>query len=540
MSLADAWEPATQLADELAMLVRFTRDLPSQLRRPIRLESAKQRLRRGLETRTPRFLALTQRTIFDNPASPYLKLLRHAGWEPDDLQRLVTQEGLTSALERLASAGVYVTFEELKGRREVVRGSLRFWPRDTDFDNPLAPRHFALYTSGSSGRPSRVRTSLQISRHIAESTALAFEAVGLREPRHVILLTAPIHRLLMYPMLGQRIIRWLYPVAPLPVQVRVGAYYLSFLGRIAGYQYPLPEHYDMHDMERMARWLADQQRDGPVAVACVVSAAARIAASAQALGIQLDRVTFAVQGEPLTEARRRLIAGAGSSLVPQYGGREAPTLAYGCTRPASADDVHLFDDRNLITTHTRPLDPAGDEGTLVEPLLLTSLTSYAPKVMFNAEMGDTARVEERECGCTLGALGLKTHLLEVRSFEKLTGEGATFARSTLLSLLEETLPRRFGGSSIDYQLAEEEHADSATRLILRVSPSVGPLDEAAVLATLLDELRNGGLSDRHQADLWRQAGTVTVRREAPRAGGGGRILPLQIRPQSEARAEREP
>ena len=520
------------MADELVMLGRFTRDLPAYLRRPIRLEDAKERLRRGIETRVPRFLAQTQRAVYGNPSSPYLKLLRHAGCEAGDLRRLVEQEGLTGALNQLASAGVYVAFDELKGRQDVVRGSLRFRPRDTDFDNPLAPRHFVLYTSGSGGRPSRVRTSLQISRHMADSTALAFETIGLRDPRHVILLTAPIHRLLMYPMLGQPIIRWLHPVAPLPTQVRIGARYLAALGRLAGYRYPLPEYYDMHDTEGMATWLADQQRDGPVAVACVVSAASRIAATAQERGIRLDRVTFAVQGEPLTPARRTLIEGAGSSVICHYGGREAPTMAYLCATPATPDDFHLFDDRNLVTSHTRPLDPSQADGALVEPLLLTSLTSYAPKVMFNAEMGDSARIEERECGCTLGTLGLKTHLQDIRSFEKLTGEGATFVRSKLLHILEETLPSRFGGSSIDYQLTEEEHVDASTRLVLRVSPAVGEVDEAALLATLLDELSSGGMSDRHQAELWRRAGTLAVRRQEPRVGSGGKILPLHFRPRN--------
>ena len=38
-----------------------------------------------------------------------------------------------------------------------------------------------------------------------------------------------------------------------------------------------------------------------------------------------------------------------------------------------------------------------------------------------------AQIEQRPCGCLLGALGLTTHLSEIRSFEKLTGAGMTFA-----------------------------------------------------------------------------------------------------------------
>ena len=78
---------------------------------------------------------------------------------------------------------------------------------------------------------------------------------------------------------------------------------------------------------------------------------------------------------------------------------------------------------------------------------------------------------------------------------------------------EETLPARFGGTSVDYQLAEEESRDSATRLVLRISPSVGPLDDAAVRTTLLDELGREGVVERHNAEVWRQVGTVRISRE---------------------------
>ena len=128
----------------------------------------------------------------------------------------------------------------------------------------------------------------------------------------------------------------------------------------------------------------------------------------------------------------------------------------------------------------------------------------------------------------LGQLGLRTHLSEIRSFEKLTGEGASFARGNVQRILEETLPARFGGTSVDYQLAEEESSDSATRLVLRISPSVGPLDDAAVRATLWDELGREGVVERHNAEVWRQVGTVQISREPPLATKAGKILPFHI------------
>jgi hypothetical protein len=125
-------------------------------------------------------------------------------------------------------------------------------------------------------------------------------------------------------------------------------------------------------------------------------------------------------------------------------------------------------------------------------------------------------------------VGLTTHLSEIRSFEKLTAEGVTFMRTSLLHVLEETLPAHFGGSSLDYQLIEEESPDSATSLVLRVSPSVGELDEPALRAAFLAALGAGGVVDQHHAELLRRAGSVVIRRQAPLATAAGKVLPLHL------------
>src|SRR5688572_18397220 len=135
--------------------------------------------------------------------------------------------------------------------------------------------------------------------------------------------------------------------------------------------------------------------------------------------------------------------------------------------------------------------------------------------------GDYARLEERPCACFLGELGLQTHLSEIRSFEKLTGEGVTFARSNLEKILEEMLPARFGGTHLDYQLGEIDEGGNV-RVVLRVSPTVGPLDERAVREALLEALGHGDAVDQYQTGLWRGAGTVEVRRESPSATRAGK------------------
>jgi hypothetical protein len=161
-------------------------------------------------------------------------------------------------------------------------------------------------------------------------------------------------------------------------------------------------------------------------------------------------------------------------------------------------------------------------------MLVTTLGETAPKICFNTETGDYGQIDEHECGCLLGQLGLTMHVSEVRSYEKLSSEGVTFVRSNLLTILEEILPSRFGGAGIDYQLVEEEAPDSSTRLVLRVSPSVGKVDEDELKRVLLAELGSGGIVDRHHAELLRRAGSVEISRQLPFATGVGKVLPFQM------------
>ena len=141
-------------AQDALMLGRMTRDLPGFLRRPLSLEEARAGIRRRLEARERGFLDLLERTVFDRPRSPYARLMAVAGCEPGDVRALVSHEGLEGALARLAARGVYVGFDEFKGRSEAIRGSQRLRFHDWEFDNPLVTPHFVNLTGGTRGRPS--------------------------------------------------------------------------------------------------------------------------------------------------------------------------------------------------------------------------------------------------------------------------------------------------------------------------------------------------------------------------------------------------
>src|SRR5687767_14531586 len=123
--LESARRRARETGEDLAMAYRLGRDVPAFLRGTLTLDAARGQTVLELRQREARFLRLAERAIYAEPSNPHRWLLARAGCELGDLHALVRHEGLEGALRRLATVGVYVTFDELKGRREIVRGSAR-------------------------------------------------------------------------------------------------------------------------------------------------------------------------------------------------------------------------------------------------------------------------------------------------------------------------------------------------------------------------------------------------------------------------------
>jgi hypothetical protein len=334
-----------------------------------------------------------------------------------------------------------------------------------------------------------------------------------------------VHWLFATARLGQPALRWVYPVHPVPTLMPWVGRYLALLGRLSGHRFPLPERCDLASPEPLIDWLAEQLHDHrPLVLWTTASAGVRLAVAARLAGRDLSGMTFLVGAEAVSATRRRQIEASGAQVIVQYGSVELSGIAFSCATPSAADDVHVMADRYAVVSRPRPALAGGPS---VEAMMFTSLAPSAEKIGLNAELGDTAVIDRRACGCRLGTLGLNTHLSEIRSFEKLTSEGVTFARSNLERILEEVLPARFGGVGLDYQIGEEEAADSIMRLVLRVSPAVGEIDDDALRTTLLNELGKGGQVDQYQARIWRDTGTIEIRREAPIATQAGKMLPFQ-------------
>jgi hypothetical protein len=518
-----------EVGEHLMMLARLARDLSPFLRAPLGVDEARSYVTNGVARREERFLHLVERAVYGVPRSPYRRLLAAAGCELGDVRALVAHEGLQGALTILADKGVSVTFDEFKGRRPVVRGSSVFRFAEADFDNPLERAHYVMLTGGSRGRPARVRRSLASVNDLASMYTLVLDAYGIVQPRNVYWVGAPLTWALVHLKLRQPIDAWLYPIRSLPATALAAMWSIVMLARLAGYRLPQPRYRDLDDSDRVAVFLATRARAGqPVVVNTVVSSAVRVSAAAAAMGMRLDGVTFLCRSEPLSASRRRYLDEVGAVALPEYATIELPFIAYGCARGNGADDVHLCSDRYAVIQHERPVFGGGP---IVDALLFTSLSPHAPKIALNAETGDSARVEARECGCLLGANGLTTHLSEIRSFEKLSSEGTSFARSNVSQIIEERLPKCFGGTALDYQIVEEERPDGATRLVLRVHPGVrggAPMDTAAVRAELLEGLAREGIVDQFQARLIERAGSIEVVRLPPLATRAGKVLPFHL------------
>ena len=147
--------------------------------------------------------------------------------------------------------------------------------------------------------------------------------------------------------------------------------------------------------------------------------------------------------------------------------------------------------------------------------------------MINVETDDYGEVEERSCGCPVGELGYTRHILSIRSYEKLTSEGVALRGHEVVTLLEQTLPARFGGAATDYQLVEEVD-EALPTLSLVVSPQVGPVDESGVVEVVLAALARRGPGGQDVSNIWRRAGTLRVVRREPYSTPTGKVLPVHV------------
>jgi hypothetical protein len=510
------------------MGIRLLCRLPAHLRRPLVLDECRDIVRRRLARREDDFLDLMRRAVFENEGSPYGELFALAGCEHGDLERMVRREGLESALVSLLKAGVYLTTDEYKGRRPVVRGSKTIAVDPGRLLNPLAAPDLLSTTSGSRGIATRIPLNLDCIRDRAVNIYLSLDARGGARWRNAVWGMPGFGPLLWFSVCGGPAAKWFATLDPrtpgLHPRYRWGGRAIAWTGRLAGVPMPFLEYVPLDAPLPAVQWMSRTLRTGDVPhLWGTPSAVVRLCQVAEKAGIDLGGARFTVTGEPVTEPRLAAIRRVGADAAPDYGSVDSGgSVGYGCLSPDSADDVHVFTDLNVVIQADTAPFPKG-------ALLLSSIRPTVPFIFLNVSMGDQATLSERRCGCPMEELGWRTHLCSIRSYEKLTAGGMTFADSEVVRILEEVLPARFGGGPTDYQLVEDASGEGLPRLRLLVEPSLPPADPAMISKVFLEALGLGSGTRQVMALQWRESGLLSVERRRPFATASGKILHLWAR-----------
>jgi hypothetical protein len=523
----------------LRMFAQFPVSLRHFLRHTLTLEEARAIVHERMEHREENFLQIAERSIYGYAGSPYLPLLRMAGCELGDLRGLVKGHGLEGALRRLREAGVYITFEEFKGRKPIERNGQTIPVTPREFDNPCSRRDFILQTGGSTGTAIKVGVDLDdiAGRSPLEMVGLA--AHGLLDVPSVrwtgILPDGSLRNILRSVRFRQVPARWFSPAGLRDsrywVKYGLATYYILAWMRLFGVHVPLPKTVRIDQAVVVARSVSELVRAyGRCSVIATVSRGMRVCLAAQEEGIDLQGTIFFGTSEPATSAKVRQIVASGAGFVSSYGMVETNRVGIGCARTEHCDDLHLHSDAFAMFTHPYPVPRVG---VTVPAFNITSLLPTASKVMLNVQMDDCGILEERRCGCDLESYGYTTHIRQVRSYSKLTGEGVTMIGNEIVPVLEELLPARFGGSPLDYQLVEQEDEQGFTRLYLVISPRVEITDEEQVTAVLLEALREASPMADAVRSTWQSTRALQVKRMEPVLTERGKHFPLRLLPRPE-------
>jgi len=505
------------------------------------LELARLILRQRIIDRERNFLNLAEKGIFQYAHSPYLKLFEINKIKFIDLKTWVSRDGLESTLCKLANEGIYFTVDEFKGRVAVVRNGLRIQCNERMFDNPFLSEAYEVRSGATRSAGTRIRIDFDYLHQRSLYDALLLDTHGC--------LTAPvanwfpvfpgapgINSSLRFTHIGNPVQRWFSQVSEDRLKVnwekKLGTRLLFTISKLYGAPLAEPEYVKLSDAHKVAEWAARTLEEH---AACVIytfaGSALRVCMAAAEANLNLKGVRFFVTGEPLTPQKRYEIESSGAVAVPVYGISEAGVIAAGCNRPHAASDCcHLYKDSTAIVRHKHVM-PRFDLS--IDSYLFTTILYESPKLLLNVGMGDYGNLSFETCDCGFAQLGFDETVSNIRSYEKLTGEGVTFVETDFVRIIEKDLPETFGGRSTDYQLVEQENSRGLTQLRLLISPRIGAVPEEQVIKRFMTVLKRAEDNWWAQSgtEMWRQSRMVQVTREEPLTTASGKILPfLLIKP----------
>lgn len=503
--------------------------LPLYLLRRLSPDQVRARIAERLQSRNERFLNRLRNDVYSHPEGVYYALLRHAGCEYGDIAAEVHANGIESALRMLFRAGVWISVDEFKGRKPVIRGTLHIEAGPERLRSPRASHHVTGSSGGSRSSGTPVLFDLRFVRDCATILATILWTRGgqnwvkadWESPGG-----GARYRLIQLATFGSPPEAWFSQIHPedpvVPATARWNTKAMRLGGAVVGRPFPAPVHAPLSDPAAVVAWASRVLASGRTPFLFTFpSSAVRCCLAAMDKGIDIAGTRFEMSGEPITAACLATLAAAGCEAIPRYGSMEVGGIGYGCLNPEHSDDLHVL--RDMLALIQAGPDGAGAD--LPErALLITSLHPHSPFLFINASMGDEACIVERDCGCALQAVGWGPHVHSIRSFEKLTTLGVTFPSDELISVLERMLPERLGGAPTSYQLVEFENGNGEPRLELRVHPTVGPLDDEAILREFCSAVETISSSSAARVRLWRDAQVLRVARQPPVTSRVGKIL----------------
>jgi hypothetical protein len=514
--------------------IRLIGKLATTLKKTIEPDQARAIIRQRLAQREDDFIKLAKKCIYGRPESPYLRLLKQTGCEYGDFKSLIHKQGLEDALHTLFRQGVYLTSKEFRGECETIRGNTRIVVTPHQLQNPYAQHHVPIRSSGSRSHGTQIVRGLDFIFDTTVYLALYLEARQRKACSELATWSVPggviLSSFIKFILAGSPPLRWFSQLdtkaKEISIRYRLSTRVLEWGGTLAGISIPHPEYVSLDDPSPIIRWMKDCLQKGRTPhLFTYTSAAVRLAQHAFETSIDLQGAQITMSGEPITPARLESIKRSNADALPAMGCVETGHIGYGCFTPEAPDDMHLLKDLHAVI---QPGESTNIPHLRPKALLFSTLRLSSPLILFNVSLGDQATIKKKSCGCFQGELGMDTHIHYARSFEKLTSGGMAFLDAEIIHVIEDELPKMFGGGPTDYQLMEDESDDGKPQLRLIIHPRIGSLDINKVKEVFLQKIASGSGAEKLTSLVWRDTDIVTVERGTPKTTSTGKIQHMHI------------